>query len=92
MDELDAQFQDELQDELRNVLNREIFDRLFKIDDDNKTEVRISRLIYRISLFSDDISRLARSHKWPILSQEEIDALLSATDGDEARLAIWAAC
>ena len=41
MDELDAQFQNELEGEMRDVLNREIFDRLFKIDDENKTKVRI---------------------------------------------------
>ena len=41
VDELDAQFQNELESEMRDVLNREIFDRLFKIDDENKTKVRI---------------------------------------------------
>jgi len=41
VDELDAQFQNELESEMRDVLNREIFDRLFKIDDENKIKVRI---------------------------------------------------
>ena len=41
VDELDAQFQNELEGEMRDVLNREIFDRLFKIDEENKTKVRI---------------------------------------------------
>ena len=41
VDELDAQFQNELESEMRDVLNREIFDRLFKLDDENKTKVRI---------------------------------------------------
>ena len=41
VDELDAQFQNELENEMRDVLNREIFDRLFKIDEENKTKVRI---------------------------------------------------
>ena len=41
VDELDAQFQNELESEMRDVLNREIFDRLFKIDEENKTKVRI---------------------------------------------------
>ena len=41
VDELDAQFQNELESEMRDVLNREIFDRLFKIDEENKTKVRV---------------------------------------------------
>ena len=43
VDELDAQFQDELEDEIRKVVSREIFDRLFKTGDgtDNTTAVRV---------------------------------------------------
>ena len=43
VDELDAQFQDELEDEIRKVVNGEIFDRLFKTGEktENKTEVKV---------------------------------------------------
>jgi flagellar basal body-associated protein FliL len=43
VDELDAQFQDELEDEIRQVVSKEIFDRLFKTGDgtENTTAVRV---------------------------------------------------
>jgi flagellar basal body-associated protein FliL len=41
VDELDAQFIHEVQDEIRKRLNKEIFERLFKLDDENKIEVRV---------------------------------------------------
>ena len=43
VDELDAQFQDELEDEIRKVVSKEIFDRLFKTGDgtENTTAVRV---------------------------------------------------
>jgi flagellar basal body-associated protein FliL len=52
VDELDAQFQDELEDEIRKVVSKEIFDRLFKTGDEeentttvNVVEVNISDII-----------------------------------------------
>ncbi len=43
VDELDAQFQDEIEDEIRKVISKEVFERLFKTgpDEENKTEVRV---------------------------------------------------
>tara|TARA_B100000676_G_C17770647_1_gene676536 strand:- start:30 stop:671 length:642 start_codon:yes stop_codon:yes gene_type:complete len=43
VDQLDAQFQDELEDEIRKVVSKEIFDRLFKTGDgeENTTNVRV---------------------------------------------------
>jgi len=41
VDELDAQFIHEVQDLIRKTLNKEIFERLFKVDDENKIEVRV---------------------------------------------------
>ena len=52
VDELDARFQDELEDEIRKVVNTQIFDRLFKTGDEeentttvNVVEVNISDII-----------------------------------------------
>ncbi len=44
VDELDAQFQDEIEDQLRQIINKEIFERLFQVDDENKIEVRVVEL------------------------------------------------
>jgi flagellar basal body-associated protein FliL len=41
VDELDAPFIHEVQDQIRKTLNKEIFERLFKVDDENKIEVRV---------------------------------------------------
>lgn len=43
VDELDAQFQDELEDEIRKVVNTQIFDRLFKTgaEEENTTTVKV---------------------------------------------------
>ncbi len=41
VDELDAQFIHEVQDQIRKTLNKEIFERLFKMDENNKIEVRV---------------------------------------------------
>ena len=41
VDELDAPFIHEVQDQNRKTLNKEIFERLFKVDDENKIEVRV---------------------------------------------------
>ncbi len=44
VDELDAQFQDEIEDEMRQMINKEIFERLFQINDEQKLEVRVVEL------------------------------------------------
>ncbi|MFT5087888.1 MAG: flagellar basal body-associated protein FliL [Candidatus Latescibacterota bacterium] len=41
VDELDAPFIHEVQDQIRKTLNKEIFERLFKVDEENKIEVRV---------------------------------------------------
>ena len=44
VDELDAQFQDEIEDEMRQMINKEIFERLFQTNDEQKLEVRVVEL------------------------------------------------
>jgi flagellar basal body-associated protein FliL len=45
VDELEGEYVQELGDEIRKNLNKEVFERLFKIDDDNKIEVQVSEVI-----------------------------------------------
>ncbi len=41
VDELDAQFIHEVEEEIRKTLNKEVFERLFKVDDENTIEVNV---------------------------------------------------
>ena len=49
VDELDAQFQDELEDEIRKVVNTEIFDRLFKTGEGTENTTKVSVVEVNIS-------------------------------------------
>jgi len=49
VDELDAQFQDELEDEIRKVVNTQIFDRLFKTGDEEENTTKVSVVEVNIS-------------------------------------------
>ena len=49
VDELDAQFQDELEDEIRKVVSAEIFDRLFKTGEGTENTTKVSVVEVNIS-------------------------------------------
>jgi flagellar basal body-associated protein FliL len=49
VDELDAQFQDELEDEIRKVVSTEIFDRLFKTGEGTENTTKVSVVEVNIS-------------------------------------------
>ena len=44
IDELDGEFIHEIEDEIRKRLNKEIFERLFRVDEDHTTEVIVTEL------------------------------------------------
>lgn len=44
IDELDGEFISEVEEEIRKRLMKEIFERLFKVDDENKIEVRVAEV------------------------------------------------
>jgi len=46
VDELDAERIDEVKDEIKLRLNKDIFQKLFQIDDDNKREVQVHKVIF----------------------------------------------